>query len=111
MWRHLLVVRSDASLCACLTEVERLRVRMTEIDVDGPAQLMGLLEVNSLLTVAEIMARAALMRAESRGSHYREDYPQRDDARWEKSIVTRRVDGRMEQYTVRLPRLGASGSR
>jgi succinate dehydrogenase/fumarate reductase flavoprotein subunit len=61
--------------------------------------------VDSLLTVAEIMARAALLRTESRGSHYREDYTQRDDANWEKSIVTRRVKGRMEQYTRRLPRL------
>jgi len=105
MWRHLLVVRSDASLRACLTEVERLRGRMAEINVDGPAQLMGLLEVDSLLTVAEIMAGAALLRTESRGSHYREDYPQRDDTHWQQSIVTRRGQGRMEQSPVRLPRL------
>jgi len=111
MWRHLLVVRSDASLRACLCEVERLRGQMAEINVDGPAQLMGLLEVDSLLLVAEIMAHAALMRTESRGSHYREDYPQRDDAHWEKSIITRCTNGGMEQYTVRLPRLGAAASR
>ena len=110
MWRHLLVVRSDVSLRACLTEVERLRGRMAEISVDGPAQLMGLLEVDSLLTVAEIMARAALLRTESRGSHYREDYPHRDDVHWQQSIVTRQVDGRMEQFSVRLPRL-TQGSR
>jgi fumarate reductase (CoM/CoB) subunit A len=108
MWRHLLVVRSDASLRACLTEVERLRGGMAEINVDGPAQLMGLLEVSSLLTVAEIMARAALMRTESRGSHYREDYPQRDDVYWQQSIVTHQVAGRMEQFPVRLPRLAAA---
>jgi succinate dehydrogenase/fumarate reductase flavoprotein subunit len=112
MWRHLLVVRSDASLRACLREVERLRGRMREINVDGPGQLMGLLEAESLLSVAEIMARAALRRTESRGSHYREDYEHRDDAQWEKSIITRRIDGRMEQYTTRLPRLAetAAGS-
>ncbi len=105
MWRHLLVVRSDSSLRACLTEVERLRGRMAEINVGGPVQLMGLLEVQSLLIVAEIMARAALLRTESRGSHYREDYPQRDDAHWRRSIVTRRANGRMEQCSVRLPTL------
>jgi succinate dehydrogenase/fumarate reductase flavoprotein subunit len=105
MWRHLLVVRSDASLHTCLGELEGIRGRMAGINVDGPAQLSGLLEVDSLLTVAEIMARAALLRTESRGSHYREDYPQRDDVRWQQSIVTRRVDGRMEQFPLRLPRL------
>lgn len=111
MWRNLLVVRSDASLRTCLGELEGLRGRMAGINVDGPAQLSGLLEVDSLLTVAEIMAKAAFMRTESRGSHYREDYPQRDDAHWQNSIITRRVNGCMEQYTLRLPRLGASGSR
>ncbi len=105
MWRHLLVVRSEASLRACLTEVERLRERLAEINVDGPVQLTGLLEVESLLTVAEIMARAALLRTESRGSHYREDYPHRDDSRWRRSIVIRRANGRMEQITVQLPTL------
>jgi fumarate reductase (CoM/CoB) subunit A len=105
MWRHLLVVRSDASLHACLTEVERLQGRLAQINVDGPAQLPGLLEVESLLTVAEIMARAALLRTESRGSHYREDYPHCDDGRWRQSIVTRRVNGRMEQILVQLPTL------
>jgi succinate dehydrogenase/fumarate reductase flavoprotein subunit len=110
MWRHLLVVRSDASLRACLTEIDRLRALMAEINVDGPPQLMGVLEVDNLFTVAEIMARTALTRTESRGSHYREDYPQRDDAHWEKSIITRCVDRGMEQYTVRLPRRGASAS-
>jgi succinate dehydrogenase/fumarate reductase flavoprotein subunit len=108
MWRHLLVVRSDASLRACLTEVERLRTEAANLNAEGPTQLMGALEVDSLLTVAEIMTRAALLRTESRGSHYREDYPQRDDARWQQSIVTRRVDGRMEQYPMCLPRLAAA---
>ncbi len=105
MWRDLLVVRSDVSLRACLTEVERLRGRLAEINVDGPVQLAGLLEVENLLTVAEIMARAALLRTESRGSHYREDYPHRDDGRWRQSIVTRRANGHTEQIAVRLPTL------
>ena len=78
---------------------------MAEINVDGPVQLMGLLEVDSLLTVAEIMAGAALRRTESRGSHYREDYPHRDDVHWQQSIGTRRANGRMEQFSVRLPSL------
>jgi fumarate reductase (CoM/CoB) subunit A len=105
MWRHLLIVRSDASLRACLTEVDRLRGSMAEINVDGPLQLMGLLEIESLLTVAEIMARAALLRTESRGSHYRADYPNRDDMHWRQSIITRRTNGGMEQFAVRLPTL------
>jgi L-aspartate oxidase len=38
--------------------------------------------LNNFLTVARLIARAALRREESRGSHYREDFPARDDERW-----------------------------
>lgn len=110
MWRHVLVVRSEESLRACLSEVERLRDQTKDLGVEGPAHLPGALEVENLLTVAEIMARAALLRTESRGSHYREDHPRRDDGRWQTSIVTRRVNGRMEQLPLRLPRLAPSSS-
>jgi succinate dehydrogenase/fumarate reductase flavoprotein subunit len=108
MWRHVLVVRSDESLRACLAEVERLRGQLKDLRVEGPAQLAKALELENLLTVAEIMARAALLRTESRGSHYREDHPQRDDAHWQQSIVIRQVAGQMEQLPVRLPRLAAA---
>jgi fumarate reductase (CoM/CoB) subunit A len=108
MWRHLLVVRSDASLRTCLGEIDRLREEASHLNASGPDQLAGALEVGNLLTVAEIMARAALLRTESRGSHYREDFPRRDDRTWEQSLVTRRSEGRMEQFAVRLPRLAVS---
>ncbi|MBI2002101.1 MAG: FAD-binding protein [candidate division NC10 bacterium] len=110
MWRHVLVVRSEESLRAGLSEVGRLRDQTKDLGVEGPAHLPGALEVENLLTVAEIMARAALLRTESRGSHYREDHPRRDDGRWQTSIVTRRVNGRMEQLPLRLPRLAPSSS-
>ncbi len=108
MSRNVLVVRSHESLQTCLAEVERLRLRLVDVDSQTPAQLVETLEVENLLTAAEIMARAALLRTESRGSHYRADYPQRDDAHWQQSIVTRLANGRMEQLPRRLPRLPAT---
>lgn len=43
----------------------------------------------NLLTVARLIARAALRREESRGAHYRDDYPQRDDIHWGRRIADR----------------------
>jgi len=40
------------------------------------------------------MARAALMRCETRGGHYREDFPERQDAAWAGPIVIRSEDGK-----------------
>jgi L-aspartate oxidase len=41
-------------------------------------------ELQNLLTVARLMIDAALRRAESRGVHYRSDFPERDDAAWQR---------------------------
>ena len=44
-------------------------------------------ELQNLLTVARLMIWAALERKESRGVHYRSDYPDRDDARWQRHLT------------------------
>jgi L-aspartate oxidase len=46
----------------------------------------------NLLTVARLIARASLRREESRGGHYRADFPARDDARWRMHVVETRDD-------------------
>ena len=44
----------------------------------------------NLLTVAPLIARAALRREESRGAHFREDFPERDDLHWKVHVVDQR---------------------
>lgn len=45
-------------------------------------------KAENLLTVGRIMVNSALTRRESRGVHFREDYPERDDRNWKRSILT-----------------------
>lgn len=54
--------------------------------------LMDYLEVGYLLDLSEIIARGALARTESRGAHYRLDYPRRDDRNWLRHTFVRRGD-------------------
>jgi len=56
--------------------------------------LLHALETENLLLTADVMIRAALLRTESRGSHFREDFPERDDRQWLRSIFWTLADGR-----------------
>jgi L-aspartate oxidase len=43
-------------------------------------------ELQNLLTIARLMIWSALQRTESRGTHYRSDFPERDDRNWHKHV-------------------------
>ncbi|MDV3293418.1 MAG: succinate dehydrogenase/fumarate reductase flavoprotein subunit [Nitrososphaerales archaeon] len=55
--------------------------------------LSDVLEVEAMLTVAEVVVVGALARTESRGAHFRRDFPQRDDERWMKHTLAMDVAG------------------
>lgn len=55
------------------------------------------LEFANMLTSALLLAESALTREESRGGHYREDFPDRDDARWRKHMIRHREKGILEE--------------
>jgi succinate dehydrogenase / fumarate reductase flavoprotein subunit len=68
-------------------------------------ELMEVVELGFLLDCADALVAAALARDESRGGHFREDHPMRDDANWLKhSLAYRQPDGsiRLETKPVKL---------
>ena len=48
------------------------------------------LDMRNMLAASELIARSALARQESRGAHYRQDFPRSDDANWLKNIYIKR---------------------
>ncbi|MNI89276.1 Fumarate reductase flavoprotein subunit [compost metagenome] len=52
-----------------------------------------------MLTCCLLITEAALARHESRGAHYREDYPQRNDAEWQKHLLLIRELGIVEELS------------
>jgi len=77
MWEKAGILREDNMLKAALTEIESL---YEQIIIREDAQIYY--EAVNMLTLARIIVQAALWRQESRGGHYRIDYPDRDDMRW-----------------------------
>ena len=66
------------------------------------------IDLKNLLTVSEAITRSAIERKESRGGHFREDFPEKDPQYATFNIVTRRAaDGSMEVQRVPLPPLPA----
>jgi len=57
--------------------------------------VVSTLEVNSALVVCEAVLRSALMRQESRGAHYRSDFPDIDDRKWKVNIYCRKKGKKM----------------
>lgn len=68
-------------------------------------ELVDALETHFRMDIEEAATKAALMREESRASHYREDYPKRNDEEWLKNIIIRMEHGmiRLETSPVRTP--------
>ena len=66
-------------------------------------ELVELKQVENMVLIAELMLKASLMRTESRGSHYREDYPRLDNENWMKWIVVSQENGDINLRTEPLP--------
>lgn len=62
-------------------------------------ELLSIIEFRNSLTVAEAMIMSALAREESRGSHYRNDFPQCDDKQYEANTIIRRLAGTFLRIT------------
>jgi succinate dehydrogenase / fumarate reductase, flavoprotein subunit len=94
------IVRAEPEMKRALKGIDQLKERARQVGVTGnreynPGWHTGL-DLANLLTVSEAITRAAIERSESRGGHFREDYPEKDPAGATYNIVVRkREDGQM----------------
>jgi fumarate reductase flavoprotein subunit len=78
------IYRTGATLEKAAEKLQSLQERFHDVTLDDSSytfntELMAALELSYMLDVAEAIVQAALQRRESRGSHQRTDYPERDD--------------------------------
>ena len=86
------IFRSGADLGRAVSGLQELLVRSRNIGLrthrDGPnPELVTAYRVQKMLKLALCIAQGALARTESRGAHFREDFPRRDDAAWLKRTL------------------------
>jgi L-aspartate oxidase len=89
MWRNVGITRKLKPLQEAVEIVKFWQRYVMDKAFDKPAGW----ECQNMLTVAMLMAQAAMSRQESRGVHYRVDFPERDDAKFLSHIEEKRASG------------------
>jgi len=87
MMDHVSVFRDRSGLNAALAEIKELQARTQRMTACSRGrcfnrELLDRIELDHMLTLAEVIAAGALAREESRGAHFREDFPERNDDRF-----------------------------
>lgn len=91
------IFRDSRKLAEAHKETKRLRERFNNIGISDRemifnTEMMEAMELRNLLDFSEVIAASALAREESRGAHYRTDYPKRDDVGWLKHTLAYRSE-------------------
>ncbi len=86
MWRNVGIVRTGEGLSQALAKIDGW---LAEFGI--PLLRRADIELANMLTVGRLVVLSALRREESRGAHYRADYPDRDDETWRRRIYRRLV--------------------
>jgi len=86
------IFRTEEALQQAVNSLHELHQRAGYVGLRGGGQgadpeLSSALRIRGMLKLAYCIAAGALARKESRGSHYREDYPKRDDVNWLKRTL------------------------
>jgi L-aspartate oxidase len=88
---------ADAGVLRSAESLDDATARLRDLAVDGDASPSTEdWETTNIHQIASVLASHASEREETRGSHWREDFPDRDDLRWRVRLVTRvREDGEL----------------
>jgi fumarate reductase (CoM/CoB) subunit A len=94
MWDQVGIVRNGTGLAGALAQMEAWQYFLDEGQPECPEDRSAFLQLRSMLQAARAVASSALFREESRGAHFRDDFPE-TRAEWQKSVITRLDDGKI----------------
>lgn len=102
------IVRNEQSMQKALSVILDIKKEYKNAGVGGNLQfnpgVLQCLELHSMLEISELLVRGAIMRKESRGAHYRSDFPKKDK-KWLKNIVFKKNEDKVESYAFAPPEM------
>lgn len=92
MVAHVTMIRNNRDLAWMLDKIKEIRERSKRITLDDTSQFANQTyafanQFEAMLDLCLIMTKGALLRNESRGAHYKSEYPNRDDQNWLKTTI------------------------
>ncbi|MCF8094945.1 MAG: FAD-dependent oxidoreductase [Desulfobacteraceae bacterium] len=97
------VIKSETRMQKALNQIMNLQKKLGSMKAGDSQELSKCMDAESMALCAEMFYRASLMRTESRGFHYREDFADTDNDNWLKWIVIKDTKGKMEAFTKDIP--------
>jgi succinate dehydrogenase/fumarate reductase flavoprotein subunit len=102
---YIMYIKKQDRMEAALTLVEFMRDHLApKLTAKDPHDLRLALETKNMILNAEMRLKSSLFRTESRGCHYREDFPQRDDKNWLTWVLLKEENGEMKAYKEPIPK-------
>ncbi|MEM2137359.1 MAG: FAD-binding protein [Candidatus Methanomethylicia archaeon] len=86
MWMYCGVIRNGANLSKLLNIIKEIKMKIDDVKISSRFDVLKILELKNMLLISEVVASSSLLREESRGAHYRSDFPMESDA-WLKRVV------------------------
>lgn len=99
MWEKVAIVRDKKALNEALAQLQEMKKEIVNLDVKNTKQynddLLTALEIINMVDICILTVKSAILRKESRGAHYRSDFPETKDE-WKKSIVINKNEIKFE---------------
>ena len=97
-------VRTNEGLTSAMNDIDDLKKHAEKMSTVSKSrqynkEWIEAIQVKNMTLLLEMINRSALMRTESRGAHYRRDYPNTDNVNWLKNIVVKQMAGKMQLTT------------
>jgi fumarate reductase (CoM/CoB) subunit A len=102
MWDKVGIFRTGQQMKEAIQEIDQIKAKdMPQLYVTGKGsrfnkEWIAALEIENMVITSEMVAKAALMREESRGAHFRRDFPKIDNKNWFTNIIIRQDTGEMK---------------
>ncbi|MEW6671634.1 MAG: FAD-dependent oxidoreductase [Thermodesulfobacteriota bacterium] len=95
-WKCISIIRDQRSIDKAVREIDDISASLDRARIESVYDLVSFYELKSMLATARLIALGAGRRKESRGAHYRSDYPHTDNSSYRGNFYLRNINGRLD---------------